>query len=52
MPPMMTPNQTMNAPLNAPGTPTSLGVASQPHPNKPLFPSAAAMVKNILTFYK
>lgn len=42
---MMNPNSTMNSgPMNAPGTPTSLGLAPQPHPNKPLFPSAAAMV--------
>lgn len=45
MPPMMpTPAGMNTGQMNAPGTPTSMGVAPQPHPNKPLFPSAAAIV--------
>ncbi len=43
---MMTSSTAVNSgSLNAPGTPTSIGVAPQPHPNKPLFPCAAAIVR-------
>lgn len=45
IPSMMATQAGMNSgQINAPGTPTSVGVASQSHPNKPLFPSAAAIV--------
>lgn len=49
MPSMMTPPTGMNSgQINTPGTPTSMGVAPQPHPNKPLFPSAAAIVSSYI----
>lgn len=50
IPQIMTPSAGINStPLNAPGTPTSLGIPPQPPQNKPLFPCAAAIVSK--TFY-
>ncbi|XP_065202242.1 BUB3-interacting and GLEBS motif-containing protein ZNF207 [Planococcus citri] len=46
---MPTPAGMNSGQLNAPGTPTSVGVASQSHPNKPLFPSAAAITSSSAT---